>query len=65
MAKFEMEIMPFEVPVKVYLKTPPRNRQEGLKQAPTVKISDLPKETLEELCAEFRRKIFDQTEYTL
>jgi hypothetical protein len=65
MAKFEMEIIPFEVPVKVYLKTPPRKRQDGFQQVPTVKISDLPREALQELCDEFRRKIFDQTEYEL
>ena len=55
--KVELELQPFRIPNYVSTKSKPGLRQEGLKEVPKYAIEDLPVETLEALCEQFRLDI--------
>lgn len=54
MANFPLQIRPFDVPQTVTIVMPPRPKQDGLHMSPVIKISDLPRSTVLELCKEFQ-----------
>ncbi len=56
--KVFVELCPFEVPTKVFIKQEPVTRQEGFKEAPSYKLTELEDSTLEKLCDEFRENVF-------
>jgi hypothetical protein len=56
--KHAIDIVPFTVPNFVRVKQAPRPRQEGVQFAPPIPLSELSVETLDALCAEFRREVF-------
>lgn len=53
MAVIKLQLEPFPVPTHVTLRLPAGRRQDGMKQAPTLELSDLSDETLEALINEF------------
>jgi len=55
-----IEIIPFSVPNDIYLKPPVVNREDGLKQAMKVPLSEIDTASLSSLCDEFRRSIFEK-----
>lgn len=54
MVKIEQELSPFTISNFVRVKTKPRLRQEGFKESPALPLSEVPTETLEAMCDEFR-----------
>jgi CRISPR/Cas system endoribonuclease Cas6 (RAMP superfamily) len=56
--KVEVELQPFTVPNFVLVKPRLGFRQEGITEAPKFALSELDEQTLEQLCAEFRRAVF-------
>lgn len=54
MPVFPLKIRPFDVPQTVTIEMPPRPRQDGMQMSPVIKISDLPRSTVLELCKEFQ-----------
>ncbi len=57
MPSVKLKLRPFMIPNYVLADAPPRPRQEGLQETPKFHLSELDDETLEELCAEFRRGV--------
>jgi hypothetical protein len=53
-----VKIKPFGVPNFVLLQIRDGDRNDGFTSSPSISIADVPVETLEELCAEFRREVF-------
>jgi hypothetical protein len=54
MAEYAIPLMPFDVPTKVKMMVPTSGRREdGFKPLPELNLSDLPRATVEQLCAEF------------
>lgn len=45
--KVFVELCPFEVPTKVFIKQEPVTRQEGFKEAPSYKLTELDDSTLD------------------
>lgn len=58
--KHAIELHPFQVPNFVRQVMPPRPKQEGLSELPAIPLADLSADTLEALCAEFRRAVFQK-----
>lgn len=57
----ETELLPFTVPNYVLVKRKPGRRQDGINfDGPKYHLSELPHETLEKLCAQFRGSIFEK-----
>lgn len=54
----EVDLKPFQVPNFVIAEDSPSKKQEGFKKAPQYHLSDLDSNTLEILCAQFRREVF-------
>ena len=57
MANFSLPIVPFPVPEKVTLRTPPGKRQDGMKPPIEIALSDLPDEVLADLIEEFTTNV--------
>lgn len=58
MADYAVPLMPFDVPTQVVLQVPHSGRREdGFKPLPTIAINDLPRATVEALCAEFTSRV--------
>lgn len=58
MAMLPIPILPFEIPLVVVLQTPSSGRREdGFKPSPTVPISELPREVVVQMCAEFTSRV--------
>ena len=55
-----IDLHPFQVPNFVRQVMPARPRQDGFTEAPAIPLSDLSAETLEAMCAEFRRAVFEK-----
>jgi hypothetical protein len=55
-----VELRPFTVPNYVLQVEPPRQRQDGFREAPKYALADLDVETLDQLCWEFRRAVFEK-----
>jgi hypothetical protein len=56
--KMQVEVNAWQTPNFVTLKTPPRPRQEGWKEAPSIPLSELDADALSLLCDEFRAEVF-------
>lgn len=56
----KIELQPFSVPNFVSVKAAPGRREDGLAEAPKYKLADLEPETLDALCVEFRREVFEK-----
>jgi hypothetical protein len=57
MANYPLKIRPFDVPQTVTIEMPARPKQDGLHLSPVIKINDLPRSTVLELCKEFQDTI--------
>ena len=53
MATINLKLQPFLVPTHVTVELPASKRQDGIKPAPTLALSELPDEVLEALINEF------------
>lgn len=53
MATINLKLQPFSVPTHVTVELPAGKRQDGIKPAPTLALSELPDEVLEALINEF------------
>jgi hypothetical protein len=62
MATYPIEIQPFSVPDSVQLVLPPGNRQDGLRPTPVLRLVDLPRSTIEAMCAEFTSRVLTKYE---
>lgn len=72
MPTLPLNIKPFIIPDVVYLELPVGRRQDGMQPLPQVKLADVPRDTLEEMCEAFKNDILnkagyadDKTEYNL
>lgn len=59
----KIKLKPFSTPNFVIMVTNPTTRQEGFKDAPSFALSEVDKETLEEMCAEFRKEVMRKAGY--
>lgn len=57
MAKIEQELIPFNTPNFVRVKSPPRDRQEGWMELPAIPLCDVPEETLVQMCDDFKAEV--------
>ena len=57
MATVQLKVKPFEVPDRVVLDMPPGRKQDGIVPLPQLALSDVPRETLEALIAEFAENV--------
>ena len=62
--KVSIDLQPFRVPNFVIAMMPPRERQEGMQEAPKFALKDLDAATLYQLCVEFRKNVFAKAEQT-
>ena len=60
MATIALTLKPFTVPNFVLVETPPVLKQDGAQQLPSIPLRDLPRETLEQLCAQFREGVMQK-----
>ncbi len=58
--QINVEIDPFSVPSYVVAKGAPGKREDGFKTAPAIPLADLSPETLDQLCNDFRREVFNK-----
>lgn len=62
MATYPIEVQPFDVPESVRLVMPPGRRQDGMRALPELRLSDLPRTTIEAMCAEFASRVITKFE---
>lgn len=55
-----LELLPFEVPTEIRVKTAPARRQEGLREGMTLQFDEVDMATIDTLCAEFREAIIQR-----
>lgn len=60
--EIKLKLQPMSVPNYVIAMMPPRERQDGMVEAPKFHLRDLEPEVLAELCDEFRRNVFAKAE---
>lgn len=60
MADIKVKLKPFIVPNYALVEGVPRSRDEGWKEPEKYPLSVLSAETLDEMCAEFRRSVFEK-----
>lgn len=60
MATYALPISPFVIPNVVYLQLPPGRKQDGVQSAPQLMLSQLPREIVEQLCADFQYEMLKQ-----
>ena len=58
----KLKLQPMSVPNFVIAMMPPRERQEGMVEAPKFHLRELDPEVLSQLCDEFRRNVFAKAE---
>lgn len=58
--KHEIQLQPFLVPNFARPISPVVRREEGWKETPAIPLSELSVDTLEALCAEFRKSVFEK-----
>lgn len=58
--KIEMELAPFTVPNYVLVKEEPKPKQEGFIEGRKLHVSELDADTLDRLCEEFTKNIFEK-----
>lgn len=54
----KLKLKPFTTPNFAMVEMPPRPREEGMKELPSLALETLDAETLEALCIQFRADIF-------
>jgi hypothetical protein len=54
----KIALRPFNTPNFAIMATPPGNRGEGFKEAPSFPLSEVDPETLAAMCDDFRRAVF-------
>jgi len=59
-----LKIRPFTVPNYVLLELPPVGRQEGFAGNHSLPLSELDADTLDQLCYEFRKAVFQKARKT-
>lgn len=64
-ATIELELVPFNVPDVVYVREKPTLRQHGLAEGRKIHLSELDAETLDTLCYEFRKAVFQKAQKQL
>lgn len=57
-----VELRPFTVPNYVIQASTPRPREDGFVESPKFHIGELDVETLDQLCAQFRKDVFAKAE---
>ena len=57
-----IELKPFNTPNFVIQKVAAGKKQDGFQEAPKYTLKEIPAETLDELCNEFRAEIFKKAE---
>lgn len=60
--EINLKLQPMSVPNFVIAMMPPRERQEGMVEAPKFHIRELEADTLDKLCNEFRKNVFAKAE---
>ena len=55
-----LELLPFDVPTEIRVKTAPARRQEGFQKRMTLQFDEVNEETIDTLCAEFREAIIQR-----
>ena len=63
MAEIAQKLAPFQTPNFVRVVQPPGQRQDGFKESPAIPLKDVPRETLEEMCADFRAEVMRKAGY--
>ncbi len=58
--KMQMDLVPFTVPDEVGIRMSAGLRQDGFKYLPSLRLADLPAETLAALCDQFRTEVFEK-----
>ena len=58
--KLEMEIKPFNVPNFVIPIKEGKSREDGFQEPVGIHLSELDSDTLEKMCEEFRKKVFNK-----
>lgn len=58
--KHTIELHPFTVPNFARQVQPVGRREDGWKETPAIPLAELSAETLEAMCAEFRRAVFEK-----
>jgi hypothetical protein len=53
-----MKLRPWVVPNFAVVETPPRKREEGFREAPTIPLADLDPGVLAAMCSQFRAAVF-------
>lgn len=59
--KIEVKLKPFQVPNFVLAETEAKPKQEGMTEAPKYALSELDADTLEALCEEFTKSVFERS----
>ena len=55
-----IKLLPFKVPNFVLTEAQPKPRPEGFQKAPKYALCELDAETLEQMCEEFTRSVFEK-----
>lgn len=58
MTQIKLGLNPFQTPNYVSVKRPPRPRQDGWQESPTIPLRELDEQALSELCDAFRAEVF-------
>lgn len=58
MATIQTKLKPFSTPNFVSIELPPRPRECGMIELPSIALKDLDEDTLSQLCEEFRQNVF-------
>lgn len=64
-AKIILKLKPFTVPNFVIVEEQPKERSEGFQEGRKFALKELDFETLEMLCLEFRKEVFEKAGITL
>lgn len=62
--RYVVELQPFSVPNYVIQVVPPGQRQDGFREAPKYRLSEIDADTLAEMCDDFRRAVFEKAGIT-
>ena len=63
MATIKVDLIPFTIPTSVTVKQKPGLRQDGMRLAPQLKLSELSPDELNAMCEEFRDAVFEAAGY--
>lgn len=57
MATIELKLKPFGTPNFVIIEQTPSGRQDGLKEAPSIPLRDVPENVLLQMCEDFKAEV--------